>query len=132
MKFVLDWDEYAKKATLATTEREKEYDAHVVGAFKDKKSKVSVNPRLKVHHAPNNANYWHMTLDTYRPIDKKPVAPNDRIDNSDRNMFKALKQDLVQCYYIDKSPDYKIKRYSFIKWPYWLLSLIANYYKTTG
>ena len=123
-----DRDEYAKKAILATTEREREYDAHVVGAFKDKKSKVSINPRLKVHHAPNNANYWHMTLDTYRPVDKDPVAPGERIDNSDRKMFKALKQDVVQCYNIDKLPDYKIKRYLFMKWQYWLLSLVANCY----
>ena len=117
-----------KKAILATTEREREYDAHVVGAFKDKKSKVSINPRLKVHHSPNNANYWHMTLDTYRPVDKDPVAPGERIDNSDRKMFKALKQDLVQCYDIDKLPGYKIKRYLFMKWQYWLLSLVANCY----
>ena len=123
-----DRDEYAKKAILSTTEREKEYDAHLVGAFKDKKSKVSINPRLKVNHAPNNANYWHMTLDTYRPIDKNPVASGEKLDNSDKKMFKALKQDLVQCYDIDKLPDYKIKRCSYMKWHYWLLSFVANKY----
>lgn len=121
-----DRDEYARKAIEATTQREKEYDAHLVGAFRDKKSNVSINPRLKVHHAPNNANYWHMTLDTYRPTDKNPVAPDERFNNSDRNMFKALKQDLLLCYSIDKSPDYSIKRCSYIKWQYLFLPLLAS------
>lgn len=113
-----DRDEYAKKAQEATTDREKKYDAHLVGAFKDKKSGVSINPRIKVHHAPNNANYWHATLDTYRPTDQNPVAPNDMLDNSDRKMFKALKQDLLQNYSINELPNYRIRRCSYIKWQY--------------
>lgn len=118
-------DEYAQKVHEATTERKKTYDAHLVSAFKNKKSEVRVYPRIKVHHAPNNANYWHATLDTYRPIDKTPVQPTEVLGNSDRKMFKSLKQDLLQNYSINKLPDYRIRRCTYIKWQYRLCPLKA-------
>ena len=114
---------YAQKAIEVTTEREKAYDAHLVGAFQRKGEKVNIKPRIKVHHSPTNANYWHATLDAYRPTDKKPVVPEENLNNSDKKMFKALKQDLVRCCDINKAPDYRISRFSYTKMRYWLCAI---------
>ena len=116
-------DAYAQKAIEATTETEKAYDAHLVGAFQKKGEKVEVKPRIKVHHSPTNANYWHATLDTYRPTDKSPVMPDEDLGNSDKKMFKALKQDLVRCCDINRAPDYRISRFSYTKCRYWLCAI---------
>ena len=72
--------------------------------------------RLEVHHAPTNGNYWHTTLDTYRPTDRAFVKSTGDRQNSDRNMFKALKQNLLQCYEVDCIPQYKISRCHYLKW----------------
>lgn len=74
---------------------------------------MEVRPRIIVHHSPTNANYWHMTLDTYRPTDMEYVSPTERQNGSDKKMFKALKQDLVQCCMIDELPAYKIDRLDY-------------------
>ena len=49
-----------------------------------------------------------MTLDTYRPTDISYIHPEDKQNSGDKKMFKALKQDLLQCYSIDLNPDYRI------------------------
>ena len=115
-------DEYEHQANMATSEKEKKYDAHLVEAFENKKSNVLVRPRIKVHHAPTNANYWHITLDTYRPTDTEPVGPEEKLTSSDKKMFKALKQDLMQNSTTDTEPDYKLSRCSYLRWPYWLIA----------
>ncbi len=102
-------DEYERRAIVATSDEEKAYDAHLVGVFKGKKQSVKVNSRIKIHHAPTMLNYWHMTLDTYRPTDVNYILPTDRLKSADRTMFKSLKQDLMQHYEIDQKPDYCIK-----------------------
>lgn len=102
-------DKYADNTIAVTSESEKEYDAHFVGAFENKKEKVLVKPRIKVSHSPTKVNYWHMVLDTYRPTDFAPVLPTDRQNASDRKMFKALKQDLMQNYSINLHPEYTIE-----------------------
>lgn len=88
-------------------------DAKYVGAFKSKRDNVEVRPRIMVHHSPTNANYWHITLDTYRPTDMEYVSPTEHQNGSDKKMFKALKQDLVQCCMIDALPAYKIDRQDY-------------------
>ena len=114
-------DEYAVKAYAATTPEEKEYDAHIVGAFVSNKQNVMVYPIIKVHHSPSMVNYWHMTLDTKRPIDTHYIQPEERQDSSDRKMFKSLKQDLLQHVQIDEIPDYHIAPCHYLKWQYYLI-----------
>lgn len=115
-------DKFERQAYKATSAKEKRYDAHLVEAFENKKSNVLVRPRIKLHHAPNNANYWHITLDTYRPIDKEYVSPEERLNSSDKRMFKALKQDLKQHCSIDTDPNYTLSRFSYLRWPFWLIA----------
>lgn len=107
-------DYYENQAAIATSDHEKEYDAHFVGAFINNKINVLVNPRIKVNHSPTKVNYWHMTLDTYRPTDAEYVSPFEKQNSSDKNMFKALKQDLMQHYKINFKPDYKIEACDYI------------------
>lgn len=118
-------DEYAKQVDEATTEEEKRYDANIVGEFK-KNSPVSVRGRIKVHHSPTNGNYWHITLDTYRPNEKDFVLPDGKRQSSDKQMFKALKQDLVQRCAVNASPNYKISKFAYLRWPYLLWAPIAG------
>lgn len=113
-------DNYEQIVLKSTSEKEKKYDAHLVGAFENKHSNVAIKPRIKVHHAPSNANYWHITLDTYRPTDTSPISPYDKQNNSDKKMFKALKQDLIQHCTLDSKPDYTLSRFSYVNWPYCL------------
>lgn len=107
-------DQYEAKTRAATSESEKEYDAHFVGAFENSRTKVLVKPRIKVNHLPTKVNYWHMALDTYRPTDLEPVHPTERQNASDRKMFKALKQDLMQNYIINLHPEYTIEGCDYI------------------
>lgn len=117
-------DEYAFKVAESTTDEEKKYDAHLVGVFEKRDIPVEIRPRIKVHHAPTNANYWHVTLDTTRPTDKMPVEPTENLSKSDRKLFKALKQDLKRCCTINTNPDYKIPRRIYMKWPYWIIPFL--------
>lgn len=109
-------DEYAKRVALATDDWKGNPDARLVGAFESKRQPVVVRGRLEVHHAPTNGNYWHTTLDTYRPTDKTFVRPTGDRQSVDRNMFKALKQDLLQCCEVDSVPQYRISRRQYMKW----------------
>lgn len=117
-------DEYAHKVAESTTDEEKKHDAHLVGVFENKNKNVAIRPRIKVQHAPTNANYWHVTLDTTRPPDKKPVEPTENLSKSDKRLFKALKQDLIRHCTIDTKPDYKIPRRIYMKWPYWIIPFL--------
>lgn len=117
-------DKYAQLALDATTDKEKRYDAHIVGAFENKKNTVTIRPRIKVQHAPTNANYWHVTLDTTRPTDKSPVTPTEKLTNSDRRIFKSLKQHLILHCTVNTKPDYKIPRRFYMKWPYWFIPFL--------
>lgn len=119
-------DEYAKKVNTATTVKEKEFDAHLVGAFENKKKPVTISPRIKVHHNPCKANYWHFTLDTYRPSDTEPVKPEEKLNNSDKRMFKSLKQDLVQKCTVNAEPGYQLSRACYIKWPFVLFPFLVR------
>lgn len=101
-----EWDEYVQKVQ----------DKRLVDAFVSKTTPVDMKARLKLHHAPTNGNYWHVTLDTYRPTDHAPVGPDEHLNNTDRNMFKALKHDLLQCCDIDLVPDYKFKKCDYLRW----------------
>lgn len=114
-------DEYAHRVEEATTEAEKRYDSHIVGEFR-KNSLVSVRGRIKVHHSPTNGNYWHITLDTYRPSEKDFVDPKGRKQSSDKQMFKALKQDLVQRCSINVTPCYKIARHFYYRWLFLIMA----------
>ena len=116
-------DEYARQVYEATTEEEKRFDAHIVGEFK-KNNPVSVKGRIRVHHSPTNGNYWHITLDTYRPNEKHFVQPEGKKLSSDKQMFKALKQDLVQRCKINVGPNYKISQRFYLRWPYFILAVL--------
>ncbi len=107
-------DEFYSKTLKATTDKEKEYDAHIVEAFVNKNKKVVVYPRLKVHHAPTMVNYWHVTLDTYRPTDTEPVSSSEKTNSTDRKMFKHLKMILLKQIMIDKEPDYHLEEKDYI------------------
>lgn len=109
-------DAYAELTAKATSSKEKEYAADYVGAFESKKKNVLVRPRIKVHHTPSKVNYWHVTLDTYRPTDIYYVRPDEKQDSSDNKMFKALKQDLVQCCHADEAPSYQLGKRDYYKW----------------
>lgn len=117
---------YAEKAIMATSIKEKEYEADYVGAFESKKKSVLVRPRIKVHHSPSKVNYWHMTLDTFRPTDINYVRPEEKQDSSDKRMFKALKQDLVQCCSVDVEASYHIKEREYYKWFCYYLLFISK------
>lgn len=117
-------DAFAKKVDEVTTVEEKRYDAHIVGKFINKNTPVEVKGRLKVHHSPTNGNYWHITLDTYRPDSMDYVKAIEKQSSTDKHMFKALKQDLVQRCGINVIPNYHISRRIYLKWPY---SLIASF-----
>lgn len=114
-------DEYAEKAYASTTPEEKAYDAHIVGAYVSNKQNVLIYPAIKVHHSPSMVNYWHMTLDTKRPIDTHYIQPEERLDSSDKKMFKSLKQDLLQHIQVDAMPNYHISPNHYLKWQYNLL-----------
>ena len=120
-------DDYAKKAYAATTPEEKEYDAHIVEAYVSNKQNVLVYPIIKVHHSPSMVNYWHMTLDTKRPIDTHYIQSEERQDSSDKKMFKSLKQDLLQHIQVDEKPNYHISPCHYLKWQYNLLRLIKHH-----
>lgn len=119
-------DEYEKKVIEATNKVEKLYDAHLVGKFEGKNKNVIVKPRIKVHHSPTNGNYWHMTLDTYRPTNKNFVQSDEKKSNWDRNMFKALKQHLLQVRKVDNNLNYRISSLFYIRLPYLLTPLCAK------
>ena len=108
-------NEYERNTALATSDEEKSYDANFVGAFEGKDRGVEVRPRIKVHHSPTMLNYWHMTLDTYRPIDTDYIHPKEKLKSSDKTMLKSLKQDLTQCCKINISPSYHIESCDYIK-----------------
>lgn len=115
---------FADRASNVTTFKEKEYQADYVSAFESKKKNVLVRPRIKVHHAPSKVNYWHMTLDTYRPTDMDFVRPDEKQDSSDVKMFKALKQNLVLCCKINEGPTYNIEKRDYYKpicFYFWML-----------
>lgn len=102
-------DKYAEEVKSVTKDVNVKGDIDLVGAFVSKRDTVLVHPRIIVHHSPTNANYWHMTLDTYRPNNAHYVHPNENLNSSDKKMFKALKQDLVQHCEINEEPDYNIE-----------------------
>lgn len=104
-----------------TTHREREYDAHLVGAFVSKHDAVEVRGRIKVHHAPTNGNYWHITLDTYRPNSKEFICSIGDRQNADKQMFKALKQDLRQRLIVDEKPHYSLSRREYVRFFYLFL-----------
>lgn len=111
-------DNFKQDVQKATKDWHGSYDAKLVSAFENKHVPVTVRGRLKIHHMPTNGNYWHVTLDTYRPQNKKFVNPSEKQNNPDKKMFKALKQILIQGdkYKIDTIPKYKISRQYYIKW----------------
>ena len=100
---------YAQMAAASNSGKNAIKDADFVGAFETKKKNVEVRPRIKIHHSPTQANYWHTTLDTYRPNESEYVMPGRKQNSADRNMFKALKQDLLQNYTINEQPAYRLK-----------------------
>ena len=102
-------NEYAEKANFVLSDEEKAYDAHIVEAFKDKKTNVLTHPRIKINHSPTMLNYWHVTLDTYRPTEIEYVSSTEKLNSADKKMFKALKQDLLQNYLINPRPYYRIR-----------------------
>ena len=108
-------NEYERNAAKATSDEEKAYDAHFVGIFEGKKHNVEVRPRIKIHHSPTMLNYWHMTLDTYRPTDADYIHPKEKLKSSDKAMLKSLKQDLIQCCKIDADPGYRIESCDYIE-----------------
>lgn len=108
-------DAYELAAGESTSEEEKGYDAHFVGVFESKKKNVLVKPRIKVHHSASKVNYWHMTLDTYRPTDRNYIRHDEKQNSADKSMFKALKQDLMQCYKINLQPEYNIVPCDYLK-----------------
>lgn len=109
-----DRDIYEVAVKTAKTESTNSYDAQFVGAFVDKRTSVLVKPLIRVHHMPTMVNYWHMTLDTYRPTDSDYIEATEKQSSSDRKMLKALKQDLLQCCFINKNPDYSIEKCDYI------------------
>lgn len=102
-------NQYAKEVAEIIKGADGYADADYVGAFKSKKDLVEVHPRIRVHHSPSNANYWHMTLDTYRPNEATYIKPEGDQKSTDKKMFKALKQDLLQNYTINSQPLYRIE-----------------------
>lgn len=102
-------NQYAKEVAEIVKGADGYNDADYVGAFKSKRDLVEVHPRIRVHHSPSNANYWHMALDTYRPNEATFIKPEDGQKSTDKKMFKALKQDLLQNYTINSQPSYRIE-----------------------
>lgn len=109
-------DEYAQRVATVTSDWDGMSDASLVGLFKDKRSTVELRARARVHHSPTNGNYWHVTLDTYRPDETDYVSSSGKQQSSDRNMFKSLKQHLRLCGVVDAIPKYKISRFHYLKW----------------
>lgn len=107
-------DNYETTVKTVKTELADNYDAQFVGAFVNNKTPVLVKPLIRVHHIPTMVNYWHMTLDTYRPTDSGYIKATDKQNSSDRKMLKALKQDLLQCCQININPDYSIEECDYI------------------
>ena len=109
-------DIFERDVIKATTKWKGSPDARLVGAFVKKSNPVEVHARLLLHHAPINGNYWHVTLDTYRPSETDYVPPRGQRVSSDRKMFKALKQNLLRRYEIDALPGYRIANRYYMKW----------------
>ena len=114
-------DEYQKSVLASTAKWDGSNDARIVGAFESKKNNVSVYARLELNHAPTNGNYWHVTLDTYRPSETDYVHSDGKRQSADKRMFKALKQDLIQKCFFEKEVDYNISQCYYMRFPYWLL-----------
>lgn len=110
-------DEYAQRLGTATSPVLRKMNAHLVGLFDSKVKKAEVRPRIMVHHSPTMANYWHMTLDTYRPEDNIYVRPEEKLSSTDRKMFVSLKQDIINHCIVNEKPNYKLKRWDYKK-PY--------------
>lgn len=108
-------DEYDERVQQVAKGWAGDSDSRIVGAFVNKRTPVEVKGRLIVHHVPTNGNYWHTTLDTYRPADECYVKPDERLKSSDKHMFKALKQNLLQCCYIDTIPDYTLSCHDYVR-----------------
>ena len=119
-------DEYALKTIKSTSMVEKSYDAHLVGLFENKNKTVLVRPRIKVHHSPTMVNYWHMTLDTYRPTDSNYVLSTEQLNSSDKKMFKSLKHDLLDHIGINVVPSYTIAENNYIKLHYRVFRYIKS------
>lgn len=110
-----DRDDYAREVAAAPTNANVfGEDAKCVDVFKSKKENVLVHPRIRMHHAPTNANYWHVTLDTYRPTEVNYIR-SEEVKSADKKMFKALKQDLLVCCTINESPCYKLEKSEYYK-----------------
>lgn len=110
-------DEYAEHLESVTSLELRKMNAYLVGVFDSKVKKAEVRPRIKVHHSPTMANYWHMTLDTYRPEDNTYVHPEEKLSSTDKKMFVSLKQDIVNHCKVNEKPNYKLKRKDYKK-PY--------------
>lgn len=108
-------DEYAQHLESSASPVLRKMNAHLVGVFDSKVKKAEVRPRIKVHHSPTMANYWHMTLDTYRPEDDAYVRPEEKLSSTDKKMFISLKQDIVNHCKVNEKPNYKLKRKDYIK-----------------
>lgn len=108
-------DKYAQRLEAAASPVLRKMNAHLVGVFDSKVKKAEVRPRIMVHHSPTMANYWHMTLDTYRPEDNTFVRAEERLSSTDRKMFVSLKQDIVNHCTVNEKPNYKLKRCDYKK-----------------
>ena len=121
-----DRNNYQERVSQKPTDKEMSFDAHVVGAFEKKYKRALVNPQIRVHHMPTMVNYWHMTLDTYRPINEKYIQPDEKQDSSDKSMFKALKQDLIQYHHVNERPNYCLDKIDYKKAIFCLFRLFHN------
>lgn len=104
-----EYETYLKEVDQVISIETMLYDKELVGKYNGKKGMVNIKGRVKINHRPTKMNYWHYTMDTYRPNELTPIM-SDQITSRDKRMFEALKQNLLNEVAIDITPDYKIKR----------------------
>ncbi len=103
-------DKYATEAENVIREENIKIEELIVGKFVSNREPVEVLARTKVNHSPTQLNYWHVTVDTYRPTEHDYIHPEEKISSGDRKILKALKLDLKEKAVVTMNVDYRIKR----------------------
>jgi hypothetical protein len=74
-----------------------QYYKRLILAFDRNKRTAIVPYRLKINHMPTMANYWHVTLDSYRSEDVGlEIIRGGKENSADKKMQKALKNHIKQ------------------------------------
>ena len=117
-KDIKNIDEYTNIKSEAEVIKEREnlkIEEEIVGAFKGlENQQTQVHAHLKVNHAPNLYNYWHMHIDTYAVNGDNPIEYSDKISEVKR-IRRKLREYISRIAIENIDYSYHINRRHYIR-----------------